>query len=435
MSLKQKTISGTKWTTVATIVIAITSIVKLSVLTRFLDKADFGLMALVNVVLGFMTLFMDMGLTSAILHKQNITQNEYSSLYWLNIIFSVLLMFLIMGFSPFLAGFYEEKELTTLLVLMSLSLFISALGRQFKTIKQKALEFKFISIVDICAVVMSLILAIILALLDYGVYALVYSALLNFILTNTIYLIVGIKSHPITFHFKWKETHSFLKIGMYQVGGQIVNYFNRDLDTLIVGKLLGAEILGGYSLAKQLVFRPASLINPILTKVAAPALAKLQSSKDQLKAGYLKLLNIVSTLNFLAYVLLAILAYPIVLFLYGNDFIHIVPLVQLLCLYMYLRSLGNPVGSLVTATGRTDLEFYWNCFALLAMPVFIFLGAQFNVNGIAIGLSLFMLLAFYPFYRLLVCKMIDVSFTEYSKSILIRPNHFIKNFYKKINVI
>lgn len=417
MSLKQKTITGTKWTTVASIIIALTSIVKLSVLTRFLAKEDFGLMALVNVVLGFMTLFMDMGLTSAILHKQNITKNEYSSLYWLNILFSVLLTITIMGISPFLAEFYNEKELTTLLILMSLSLFISALGKQFKTIKQKALEFKFISIVDISAVLISLILAVILAVLDYGVYSLVYSALLNFTLTNTIYLIVGIKSHSITLHFNWKETQSFLKIGMYQVGGQVVNYFNRDLDTLIVGKVLGAEILGGYSLAKQLVFRPASLINPILTKVAAPALAKLQSRKDQLKAGYLKLLNIVSTLNFLAYVLLAILAYPVVLFLYGNDFMYIVPLVQLLCIYMYLRSLGSPVGSLVTATGRTDLEFYWNCFALLAMPLFIFIGAQFNVNGIAIGLSLFMLLAFYPFYRLLVIKMIDVTFKSYLISI------------------
>ena len=430
MSLKNQTIKGVKWTTVSNIVIALSSIVKLSVLARFLDKTDFGLMALVNVVLGFMTLFMDMGLTSAILHKQNITQNEYSSLYWLNIIFSVLLMFLIMVLSPFLASFFEEKELTVLLILMSLSLFISALGRQFKTIKQKALEFKFISIVDIGAVVISLILAIILALLDYGVYTLVFSALINFFLTNTIYLIVGIKSHPITLHFRWKETQSFLKIGMYQVGGQVINYFNRDLDTLIVGKVLGAEILGGYSLAKQLVFRPASLINPILTKVAAPALAKLQSSKDQLKAGYLKLLNIVSTLNFLAYVLLTILAYPVVLFLYGNDFIHIVPLVQLLCIYMYLRSLGNPVGSLVTATGRTDLEFYWNLVSLVIIPTSVYFASFYGIFGVLTVLITYRLLIFYPFYRLLVRKMIDVSFTEYSKSILIKPNQYFKNFYK-----
>lgn len=85
---------------------------------------------------------------------------------------------------------------------------------------------------------------------------------------------------------------------------------------------------------------------------------------------------------------------------------------------MYLRSLGNPVGSLVTATGRTDLEFYWNCFALAIMPLIIFIAAQFNVIGIAIGLSLFMLLAFYPFYKFLVSKMIDVTFKNYLISIL-----------------
>ncbi len=429
MSLKQKTISGTKWTTVATVVIAIASIIKLSVLARFLEKEDFGLMALVNVVLGFMTLFMDMGLTSAILHKQKITKSEYSSLYWLNIIFSFFLMLMIMGLSPLLAIFFDESELTTLLILMSLSLLISAFGRQFKTIKQKSLEFKFISIVDISSILISLLLSIILAILGYGVYSLVYSALLNFILTNTIYLAVGVKSNPITLHFNIKETETFLKIGIYQVGGQVINYFNRDIDTLIVGKVFGAEILGGYSLAKQLVFRPASLINPILTKVASPVLAKIQNSKDQLKTGYLKLLNIVSTLNFFAYLILLILAYPIVLILYGNAFLQIVSLVQLLSIYMYLRSLTNPIGSLVIATGRTDLEFYWNCFALSIMPIFIFTGAQFNVNSIALGLTIFMFLAFYPFYKFVVNKLIDVSFKEYLKSILVKPSQLKNNFF------
>ena len=85
---------------------------------------------------------------------------------------------------------------------------------------------------------------------------------------------------------------------------------------------------------------------------------------------------------------------------------------------MYLRSLGNPLGSLVTATGRTDFEFYWNCFALITMPLFVFIGAQYNVNGIAIGLSLFTLLAFYSCYTLLVVKMIYITFKSYLISIL-----------------
>ena len=94
------------------------------------------------------------------------------------------------------------------------------------------------------------------------------------------YFIYGLKKYGLLLHFNYKETEPFLKIGIYQVGGQVVNYFNRDLDILIIGKFFSQDILGGYSLAKQLVSRPAQIINPILSKVASPALAKFQNKKE-----------------------------------------------------------------------------------------------------------------------------------------------------------
>ena len=148
MSLKQKTISGTKWTTINKIVITVFAIVKLSVLTRYLDKGDFGLMAIVNVVLGFMNMFVSLGLNTAIIHKQNITKNEYSSLYLMNVFMSILIMMLVMISSPFIANFYTEPRLRDLIIIMSLTIIISAIGKQYQTIKQKELEFKFISIVS-----------------------------------------------------------------------------------------------------------------------------------------------------------------------------------------------------------------------------------------------------------------------------------------------
>ena len=93
--IKKGVVSGIKWTSLGTIIIAVVAILKLSILARFLDKADFGLMALVTFVMGFMNLFNDMGLTSAILHKQNITDKQYASLYWLNIGFSIILYILL----------------------------------------------------------------------------------------------------------------------------------------------------------------------------------------------------------------------------------------------------------------------------------------------------------------------------------------------------
>jgi O-antigen/teichoic acid export membrane protein len=413
LSIKNKAILGTKWTTLSTIAIAITSIIKLSVLTRFLDKEDFGLMALVTVVLGFTSLFMDMGITTAILHVQNIKRKEYASLYWLNFGFSILLFLIIVVIAGPVSHFYAEPELKMLLYIMGLSLIVSAFGRQFKTIEQKKLNFKFISILDIASSIISLIVAIILAVKGFGVYALVYSALVQFAISNAVLFVVGIKKYGLLIHFKFIETERFLKIGMYQVGGQIINYFNRDLDTLLVGKLLGTEVLGGYSLAKQLVFRPAMLINPILSRVAAPSLALYQNDSNALKRNYLKLLNIISTLNLGAYVSVALFAPVIVTVLYGSDFDYITPIVQILCLYMYLRSTANPVGSLVVATGRTDLEFYWNVIALAIMPGLIYFGSFYGIYGIAWSLSIFMVIAIYPFWKFLITKMIKVTFSEY----------------------
>ena len=122
MSIAKKATKGVKWTTLSTITIALCGILKISILARFLETSDFGLMALVTFVLGFMDLFMDMGLTSAILHKQNISREEYNSLYWLNVVFSLLLFFAILLLSPIVSDFYNEPRLMELLPLMGLGI-------------------------------------------------------------------------------------------------------------------------------------------------------------------------------------------------------------------------------------------------------------------------------------------------------------------------
>lgn len=298
-SFKNQVLTGFKWTTIGTIVIVFVALLKLSILARYLDKSDFGLMALVTFVMGFMNLFNDMGLTSAILHKQNISEKEYASLYWINLGFSIVLYVLLLAITHFISEFYNEQQLNILIPLLGLNLIISALGRMFKTIESKHLKFKQVTIFEVVAAVISLIFAIYLAINEYGVFTLIYSALLQYSLQNTMYFIYGLKKYGLLFHFNFKETKPFLKIGVYQIGGQVINYFNRDLDILIIGKFFSQDILGGYSLAKQLVFRPAQIINPILVKVASPGLAKIQDNLIELKTNYLKLISIVSKVNFL----------------------------------------------------------------------------------------------------------------------------------------
>lgn len=417
MSLKGQVILGLKWTSFTTVCLAIVAILKISVLTRFLEKSDFGLMALVTFVMGLMSLFSDMGLSTAILHKQNITKKNYASLYWLNIVFCVILYGLLLLITPSISSLYNEPQLNHLIPLLGLNIIISGLGIQFKTIETKNLIFKNISLIEIIAAFLSLIVAIWLAINNYGVLSLVYSSLVQYFISNFLLLILGLKKYGLIFHFKLSETIPFLKIGIYQVGGQIANYFNRDLDILLIGKFFSTEILGGYSLAKQLVFRPAQIINPILVKVATPTLAKFQSDINLLKKNYLKLIKIVSSVNISVYLMIILFSPFIVEIMYGSGFDEIVILVRILSIYMIFRAIGNPIGSLVVATGRTDLEFYWNILNLFIMPIFIYIASQYGIVEVAFSLVLAAFVLFIPSWRLLTYKMTGATLKEYVMAI------------------
>jgi O-antigen/teichoic acid export membrane protein len=418
MSLKSQVVLGLKWTTFATACIAIVAILKISILARFLEKSDFGLMALISFFMGFMNLFSDMGLSTAILHKQNITKQQYASLYWFNILLCIVLYGLLLLITPAISNMYGEPKLAYLIPLLGLNLIISGAGIQFKTIETKHLVFKNISIIDIIAAVVSLIVAVWMAANGYGVLSLVYSALVQYLISNLLFLIIGIRKYGLLFHFKMSETLPFLKIGIYQVGGQIANYFNRDFDILIIGKFFSTEILGGYSLAKQLVFRPAQIINPILVKVASPTLAKFQDDIVALKQNYLKLINIVSSINIPVYIGIIIFAPLVVQIMYGSGFDNIVILVRILSVYMIFRAISNPIGSLVVATGKTNLEFYWNILNLLIMPIFIYIGAKYGIVEVAYSLVLAVMILFIPSWRLLTFKMTKATLKEYVLAII-----------------
>lgn len=415
MNLKKKTISGVKWTTLSTIILTIGGIIKLSVLTRYLSAEDFGLMALVTFVLGFMNLFTDMGLTSAILYKQNITRREYSSLFILNLFFSLFLFLLIFMLSDVIAGFYKEKELSNLIPLMGVSLFFFALGNQYKTIEQKNFNFKYIALVEIFSSILGILLAIILAIKGYGVYTLVYSALFQYGLSNFLFFLRGINRRGFIIHFDIKETESFLKIGGYQIGAQIVNYFNRDIDVLLIGKFFGVEILGGYNLAKQLIRRPLQITSPVLNRVSMSIFPKFQQDKIKLSKYFKKLFTIAGVFNSLIYSFMVIFAHWLVLFLYGEKLLNIVFYVQLFALATFLRSMGGITGILVVTKGRTDYDFIWNIIITFIMPITIYIGSQISIEIVILFLGILQLFILIPNWYMFFYRLIDYPFEAYIK--------------------
>lgn len=419
MSIREVTIRGVKWTTVSTVSLTLANLIKISVLARLLNKSDFGLMALVTFVLGFMNLFMDLGLSSAILHRQQITREEYSSLFWINIIASIALFIFILIFSPAISIFYKEAELAKLIPLMSLSIIIAALGRQFKTIEQKELNFRYLAFTDIIGSLSGVITGVILAINGSGVYALVIGSLVHFGISNGILFIRGLRTRGIRFHFLLEETKPFLSIGLYQVGGQVVNYFNRDLDVLLIGKLMGTDVLGGYSLAKQFVSRPMQIINPILTRVASSIFPRYQTDFSALRSYFTELLKGLGSLYAFIYGSIAVLAPTLVRLFFGPELLSIAVYVQLFSFFLYFRAIGGNVGILVITTGRTDYDFYWNMLVTLIIPVAIFIGSHFSVEMVIIMLGLVQLVLLIPGWHIFYYRMIHLKIAPYLEALLI----------------
>jgi O-antigen/teichoic acid export membrane protein len=417
LSLKQKTISGVKWTTLSTVIVTLVQLAQLAILARFLNPTDFGLMALVMVVIGFSQAFLDMGISNAIIHKQKITHEQLSTLYWVNVLAGVVLFVVICAVAPFVASFYHESELIKLTILVGITFLIQPFGQQFMVLWQKEMRFREIAKIDIINKLISFVASVWFAYDGYGVYALVYGTIVASVVSTLQYMILGLREHRPSFIFRPSEIKEFMSFGAYQMGERTINYFNYQIDTMLIGKLLGMEALGIYNIAKQLIMRPAQVFNPIITKVTFPAMAKIQDDLPKLKEVYLKTINYLSSVNFPVYAFIFIFANDITFVLFGVKWLAAVPIIQILSIWGALRSTGNPVGSLLLARGKANWGFWWNLGLFFYVPVGIYVGSHWGLVGISWVLIALQFSLTTPNWYFLVKPLCGAGFVEYHMQI------------------
>jgi len=360
VSLKAQAITGIKWTTLSTVITTILQLIQLAVLARFLDPSAFGLMALVMVVVGFSQAFLDMGISNAIIHKQEISKDQLSTLYWVNVLAGFALFIVILAISPLVASFYHEPELTMLIILVGITFLIQPFGQQFMVLWQKEMRFSEIAKIDIASKFISLMVSVYFAYEGYGVYALVYGTLAGVVVQTILFLYKGLQEHKPSFVFKISEIKEFLSFGAYQMGERSINYISANIDKILIGKFIGMEALGFYNLAWQLIIFPLSKINPIVNKVAFPLYAKVQYEPIKLSNYYTKSLSALFLITVPLLVFMFFYASEIVYIAYGTGWEVTGNLLSILVIVGLLKAAGNPSWALILAIGRADFCFWWN---------------------------------------------------------------------------
>jgi O-antigen/teichoic acid export membrane protein len=414
MGLLKTTTKGMVWTTFSMVIRSVVSLLQVSILTRYLDKSEFGLIAIATVFIGFTQIFLDLGLSSGIMHKQDITSKQYSSLFWLNIFTGIILTLILIAFIPLIANAYNDNSLIPILSFLSLTIFFSSLGSQHRTVQQKEMRFKYIAIIEIVCSFLTMILAVILAIHGYGVFSLVYSTLFNAILNNLLFLIIGLyNDRNIRLYFRLQDTYPFLKIGVFSLGTRVLDYFSREIDIIFISATYGKDILGLYSLCKKLIIALYNAINPIITKVLTPLFAKIQTDKSRIKNVYYNLIETLSLTNFPIYFLVSIFSTGILYFIYGEEYKEGAIILSILSVYYGKLSTGNPVGSLQIALGRTDAGFYWTIFRIVLTLIAVYIGSFFSIEGLVFSMFIMSLLSIPLSWRITIRPLIGGEFWEY----------------------
>ena len=202
------------------------------------------------------------------------------------------------------------------------------------------------------------------------------------------------------------------------IGNNIANTINSQIDVLLGARLLGSEAIGLYSVPKNLTMNVQMAINPIITKVGLPVMAKVQGDTDMLKSVYLNTMRMSASINFPLYVIIVLFAPEIILFVVGEKWNSAIPLLQIFGIWGLLRSIANPVGSLLIATGRVKRSFIWNMALVVIIVPIIWVGSQYGLEGIAFAMVGLMAGLMMPLWYFLIRPSCGASLGEYSKQLV-----------------
>jgi PST family polysaccharide transporter len=380
-NLKHRAVRGGAFTFAGQWTRFVLRIASTAILARLLAPEDFGLVAMVTAFTGFAALFADAGLTQAATRAKHLTSAQASTLFWINLGVAVAIAAAAALATPLLVWFYGEPRLSAIVPVACLSLVIGALGAQHVAMLQRELRFGKLALAEIVGVVASLVVAIVLAWLGYGVWALVAQILVGRLAT-TIAAWSAARWAP-TWPRIAPGTRDLLGKGSALSGTEILNYIGMNADGIILGRSEGSGPLGEYSRAQSLLLLPLSQILGPFTKVGVPLLSRVQDQPERFRRAYERMAALVALVSTPLIAMLMVGARDIVAIMLGPKFAESARLFQILA----IASWGMPVAATATwvaiALGQTKGLFFRNLVRVACYIAAFLIGVQWGAVGMA----------------------------------------------------
>jgi len=392
--LKQKTIRGGAARLAAQAANFSIRTGSLMVLARLLDPKDFGLVGMVTAFTGVLGLFRDFGLSSAAIQRESVTEEQLSTLFWINILVGCLLAALALALSPAIADFYHEPRLIGVTAALATAFVFNAIGVQHGAILQRHLRFTTLSVINTVSLVLSTAIAITTALLGWGYWSLV-------ILAVAFPLITSAGNWCTAGWTPGKPKRNSGVRSMMRFGGTVtlnglVWYLATNCDKILLGRYWGVDALGLYGRAYQLINIPTDNINTAAGEVAFAALSRVQNDRERLKSYFLKGYMLVLAMTLPISIACALFAGDLISIVLGPKWHEAAPIFGLLAPTVLGFAIGNPLGWLLYSTGRVGRS---TLMSLASSPIMIIayaLALPYGPKGVAAGYSVGMMVWILP---------------------------------------
>jgi PST family polysaccharide transporter len=390
MDIKERVIQGSLASVVALAVNSTLRIGSLMVLARLLDPKDFGLVGMVAAFTGVLNLFRDFGLSSATVQRLNVTDEQISTLFWVNVLVGLILGLLLMAMAPFLAVFYHEPRLLWVSIILSTSFIINGAGVQHSALLQRQMRFTALATIEFISLFVSLLVGIGMAVAGFRYWALVASAVSIPLVGNLcLWRTTG-----------WIPGRPRLQVGlrsMMRFGGgltlvSLIVYIAYNFDKVLLGRFWGAAALGLYGRAYQLINLPTNNLNSAFAGVAFSGLSRVQDEPKRFKSYFLKGYSLVLALTIPITIGSALFAHDLIFVLLGAKWHEVVDIFRLLTPTILIFALINPLAWLTFSLGMIGRNLK---VVLVLAPLVIggyVMGLHYGPKGVALGFSAVMTL-------------------------------------------
>ena len=370
------------------------SIVATAILARLLTPNDYGLIGMVGVVILFVSMFKDLGLSLATVQRAEINYEQISTLFWVNVALSVLSSLLLVIAAPFIGWFYGEPRLTAIAAVIAVGFIFGGLSVQHEALLKRQMRFFALSTIAFVAMTFGYMVGIAFAWYGFSYWAIVFSQL-GLLSANTVGVWLACRWIPGPPH-RGAGVRSMLSFGGNITGYAAINYFAKNADTLLIGKLRGAKELGFYSKSSQILGLPTDQINEPITSVAIPALSRLAHDPERYREAYKRMVEKILMITMPTVALMIVTSDWLVRIMLGPQWATTSKILVLMGFCFLFQPIVSTGGWLLVTQGRTGEMLRWSLINAPFSVLAVIIGIRWGAMGVAASYSFTQLLVINP---------------------------------------